>query len=183
LLGALVAQGAPTQGSGAKALVRMAKSSLGAASIPVPKAIIVPVTTYFFAATATNDAGQSEYSNEAVFQNSNHVATVTLRWDAVTNADSYTVWKGRQSRTYTNAYPTLATTVVVALGMPRLTNLVVTVTSTNATNLLYSTSLKGPWSLLGATNYVATNPPTRFWRAMGKTKAKSGKAFISGVWQ
>ena len=38
----------------------------------------------------------------------------------------------------------------------------------NATNLQSAVTLSGPWTLLGATNWSATNPPAlRYFRALG----------------
>lgn len=60
------------------------------------------------------------------------------------------------------------------------TNLVVVITTANATNLQYSARLGLAWTKLGATNYTATNPPPRMWRAMGKTRPS---LFIRSWWQ
>lgn len=69
---------------------------------------------------------------------------------------------------------------------PPLTNWVVTLTSLNCTNIQYRDSLRGAWTLLGATNLCVTNPAWgdyRLWRGMGRKPATSGKVFISRTLQ
>lgn len=67
-------------------------------------------------------------------------------------------------------------------GVP-LTNLVITVTSSGATNLQFSTSVSGYWTNLGATNWAQTNPPTLFWRAVGRSRTSPAVAYIKSKWQ
>lgn len=58
----------------------------------------------------------------------------------------------------------------VHIGSLILTNTVINVITTNATNLQWAARITGPWTAISATNYTATNGPYRpFWRAMGKS--------------
>lgn len=57
---------------------------------------------------------------------------------------------------------------------------VVTVSTSNATNLQYSSLSGKSWSLLGSTNYSDTNPAPRLWRAMGRSRPTLS---ITGKWQ
>ena len=135
-----------------------------------------PIATNYFAATATDTQGlASAYSIEVtnILYDTNS-GLVTLAWDASPSTNviaSYTIYTGASPRTYTttnNAGTNL--TAAVWLIPPPLTNLVITVTATSgATNLVRSQSLSGPWTALGTTNYVTTNPPgIYYFRGIGK---------------
>lgn len=63
---------------------------------------------------------------------------------------------------------------------PIYTNFVVRITTVNATNLQWATALGRAWTLLGATNYTATNPPPSMWRAVGKV---GPSLFIKSRWE
>lgn len=172
-----------TKGAGALQLI--SKASI----IIPPKPLWV---TYYFAATSSNSVGVSEFSNEVVTTADarSNTKTVTLAWDTsyginVATPITYWIHKGRTNRIYTAAYPAGTNlTLSVPLAWPTLTNVVITVTSQNATNLQWCSALGQPWTKLGATNYTSpTNPATRFWRAMGRSAAVPGKAFIKSAWQ
>ena len=62
------------------------------------------------------------------------------------------------------------------------TNILVRITSVNATNLQWSQTLSGPWNLIGATNWTGTNMvgPV-FARALGPDQFHPGQAFISAT--
>lgn len=66
---------------------------------------------------------------------------------------------------------------------PIYTNLVVSITSVNCTNLQWATGIGRRWSLLGATNYTATNPPMRIWMGLGSSKTSSPRLTIKATWQ
>lgn len=128
---------------------------------------------FYFAATAKDDFGrESDFSNEAEYGYSGTVRYVTLAWDRspTTNPVTYTIYKGRSSRSYTNSYPAGTNlTLTVPLFDYELSNLVVTVTTTNATNLAWASGLAGPWAKLNTTNWSITNPTAlRYFRALGK---------------
>lgn len=58
----------------------------------------------------------------------------------------------------------------VHIGSLILTNTVISVVTTNGTNLQWAARITGPWTAIGATSYNATNGPYRpFWRGMGKS--------------
>lgn len=166
-----------TQGSGAAALI-------------APKAIIVPpkTNTYWFAATATSSDGLvSEYSKEVSLATTQKVVTVTLAWDAsvCTNCTvtNYTAYQGAASGSYTN-HVDVGTNLTARFTMPRRLDQVVTITSINSTNLQMSASLRGPWSLLGTTNWAGTNiTGPRFWRGLGRSKSKPGQVFLKVTYQ
>ena len=148
----IVARGGPTQGAGAKALLRGIKQ---AKSPTMPKAIVLPpkpAAIYYFTATAHDANGlESDFSNECRFTNSAKLSTVALAWDRSTgsNVTGYTVHKGRAPGQYTNSYPAGTNlTLRVPLAPPPLTNVLVTVT--------------GP-----GTNWSATNPTgMRLWKGL-----------------
>jgi hypothetical protein len=115
-----------------------AEAAAALATVTTPPAVVIPpdtnFTDYYFAATATDDAGlESDYSNEAVWRHwsSNALGSVTLAWDAspATNRiTNYTVWQGVAHTNYTNsvmAATNLTATVRLAPIAP--TNLLVTV--------------------------------------------------------
>jgi multisubunit Na+/H+ antiporter MnhC subunit len=172
----------PTQGSGAAAL--MAKPVPGPSMLVLPKIVIKP-QSFYFVATAQAGGLESTNSNEVVYVRTNtSVQWVTLAWNrspTLTTITNYMVYKGRVSGVYTNAYPAGTNlTLRVPLFPPVLTNVVINVTTTGATNLAYASSLAGPWVKVGATNWTATNPPSpRYFRSM---KAGS-RVYISSIWQ
>lgn len=175
----------PTQGSGARLLLDppRLKAIKRIPFLPTKAIPVIPVE-YYFAATAQADGLESDYSNEVVYTRTNYTPFVTLAWDrspgtnVVTN---YVVWLGTNSGQYTQSFAAGTNlTLTVRILPPPLTNYVVTVSTTLATNLQYRTGFSGAWTRLNATNWTATNPPApRYWRAMGK----SSKVFISIRWQ
>lgn len=142
---------------------------------PPAKAIVRPAA--YLAATATDTGGyESDFSNEAVLAlGTNRANLVTLAWDKSPGTNkiaNYKVYRGAASRSYTTNFSAGTNlTLTVPIYPPSPTNLVVVVTSVNATNLQWATALGKSWSLLGATNYTATNPPMRVWRGLGRSKA------------
>ena len=173
---------APTQGSAASDLLAPrstlhASSSPSLPSLPIPLAVIppaLPVQTNYFAATAISTDGlESDYSNEATnILMSTNSGAVALAWDAsaATNIATYVLYTGSASRAYT-ATNNVGTNLTAAVWVipPPLTNLVLTVTaSAGASNLVSAPTPRGPWTLLGTINYIATNPPSpRYFRAKG----------------
>ena len=177
----------PTQGSGAKALLARARASASAPPLP-PALIVVPVTNrYYFAATATDNYGQvSDYSNETNLVRTGGWRTVTLAWDRSPGTNvitNYAVLWGGASRSYTNLVNAGTNlSKVVQVLPPMLTNIVVSVTTVNATNLAWAPAIKGLWTMVGATNYSVTNPASsRLFRAVGK-KGSVPKLAIKGTW-
>ena len=166
----------PTQGSGAMALLSKA--------VVAPPAYLWP--PFYFAATATDSAGQTS-SNSVAVSWTNTLAlrakTITLAWDRSPGTNSitnYAVLKGRAPNTYTNVYfAGTNLTLTVPLYPPAPTNLLVVLTSMNATNLQWCSALGKPWTLLGATNYTATNPPMRMWRGVGKSVVNPSKLTLT----
>ena len=155
------------------------------AAPPVPKLVLPPPTTsiWYFAATAVDASGlESDYSTEAEFVTTNDVSSITLAWDASpsTNHLTYRLYTGGTSRTYTNMMNVGTNLVATArLAPPPLTNLLLRVTTINATNLQWSATPRGPWTLLGATNLVATNVPSpRYYRALGRSRSTKAQSFI-----
>jgi hypothetical protein len=148
-----------------------------AAMVPPPVAY-AGTNRYYFAATV---AGESEYSVELPWTNVAKAKTVTLAWNPVTNATGYRIYVGRASRTYTEQYAAGASlSLTVPLAPTALTNFVVDVTTTGATNLARASGLKGPWLKLNKTTWRGTNePPPLYFRAM----KKGSKVFIRGWWQ
>lgn len=128
----------------------------------LPRLIVTPprFTTNYFAVTATNSAGGSDYSNEATFINSNRQPTVALAWDRSPDptVTGYRMYWGRSSRTYTNSMPVGNTNyATVQLFLPPKTNLVISI-STTGTNLQCANKLAGPWYFLNRTTMMVTNP-------------------------
>lgn len=70
----------------------------------------------------------------------------------------------------------------IRLPQAPLTNYVMFVTSSKATNLQWCSRLGQPWTLLGATNYTKTNGPLRYWRGVERGPSASGKVFARIVW-
>lgn len=150
------------QGAGALALISR--------SIVIPPRPILP--PYYFAATASNSFGVSDFSNEVIYTRywKSGISEITLAWNSSTNALTYWIHKGRTNRVYTISYPAGTNLfMTVPLAWPTLSNLVITVTCMNGgTNIAYSTSLAGPWTKLNTTNWSATNPPApRYFRGIG----------------
>lgn len=182
-------QSYPTQGSGAATLIAKPQVVTRGPTLTA-SAISFPSQLFYFAATAEGGGTNSEYSNEVAFVRTNNVRLVTLAWDKSPSTNvvvtNYTIWKGRASGVYTNSYVAGTNlTLTVPLLPPALSNLVVAVTSVNATNLQWRAAVNtGSWTKLGATNYTTTNPPSpRFWRAMSKSKSTPSQVFIKSVWQ
>lgn len=129
--------------------------------------------TFYFAVTADLASKDSDYSNEVSYGRTNaETRTVKLGWD-YTNDAAYTfmVFRGRQAGVYTNSYAvgTNRTAIIPLTNAITATNIVVSVTTTGATNLLSANLLEGPWIRLNRTNYVGTNihSPTYF-RGVGR---------------
>jgi hypothetical protein len=181
----------PTQGAAAADLVRkvarrsaIAPPATGALQSAMPPAVpqlaprlVSPVSTqtWYFAATAVATNGlESDFSSEVIFGTTNRHVAVTLAWDPSPGTNTglrYNIYTGGASRTYTNTTSAGTNlTLTVSLYPPALTNTLLTVTGTlGATNLAWASSLRGPWTLLGTTNYVGTNVPSpRFYRGVGK---------------
>lgn len=160
----------PTQGSGAHDLIRKWKPR--AESIPEPTTVLLPTyRNFYFAAIATNAIGPSDLSNEAVYTRTSNVTFVTLKWDAplADNVDGYFLYWGKESGMYTNKTfvgTNLTATARIIPEMP--SNLVVTVSSTNSIDLEWSTSIRGPWSRMGSSNFTIMNPSgPRYYRPYG----------------
>lgn len=164
------AQAAITQGSGALQLVKSAKTSQSTAAMRPPEAAPLPLRTFFFAATATDNEGlESDFSAEVTLTNATS-GRVEVAWDypytnwTVTN---FTVFRGLASGAYTFAPVHAGTNLSVAFWLVRApkTNRVVHVSTLNATGMWTAATLKGPWIQVAATNATLTNPaPSQFWR-------------------
>lgn len=133
----------------------------------------------YFSATALDSIGQeSDYSSEIYLPITNrHNSLVTLAWDAVPGLTglTYRVYRGNRSRTYaTNFSAGTNLCITIPIFAPPLTNCVITITSMNATDILWASSLAfiGPWQRIGRTNWSATNPAPRVFRAIGKKGSK-----------
>jgi hypothetical protein len=186
----------PTQGAGANLLIAkgwpQTATTAYTTTLGLPKPI--PLTNswpYYFAVKAVQGELESLLSNITVtnWPETGTWRTVTLTWDAsitpsvIANPISYRVYWGEAANTLTNVQDAGANlTANVRILPPPITNLVVTVSSARATNLLYGPTFRGPFTLLGKTNWTGTNPvPTRYWRAVGKSKANPPQVFIKGV--
>lgn len=174
----------PTQGSGAYDLIR--NTEVRSSVIPEPTIVITPTyRNFYFAAIATNSAGQSDFSNEAVYTRTGAVSFVTLKWDASAgdNVDGYILYWGKSSGLYTNKTywgTNLTATVRIIPEMP--SNLVVKVTLSNATDIVWAPSPNGPWSTTGFSKYTSTNPMgARYFRASGSKN--NSKVFIGTTMQ
>lgn len=183
----MVARGAPSQGDGARLLVRQARASQINQSTLLPAAIVVVphVREYHFAATATDAGGlTSDFSTEAVLQVTNRIPTVTCAWDPPTGTNAiarYTLFQGPAAGTYTNSVTTTNTQATIEISPPVPTNLVLTVTSVGLTNILWREGLKENWALLGATNLSVTNhAPTklRLYRGLGKPATAVKRLYV-----
>lgn len=164
-----------SQGDGALALI--ARSPIP----PMPKSIYPP---YYFVATATDENGlESDYSNETTFTNHipGFVKSIVLGWDASPSTNrivDYKVYWGRSSGSYTNVQ-SASTNLWLSVNLlgPYLSNVVVSVTSSNASSLLRSDSLIGPWTNLHRTSWTATNPQAPlYFRGIGE---EENEVFIS----
>lgn len=174
----------PTQGSGAHDLIRKWKPR--AASIPEPTVIILPTSrNFYFAAIATNATGQSDFSNEAVYTRTSSVTFVTMKWDPPlnNNVDGYFLYWGKESGIYTNKTYVGTNLIAEARIIPENpSNLVVSVTVSNATSVAWSSSPNGPWSTTGFSKYTSTNPiGPRYFRASGSKN--NLKVFIGTTMQ
>jgi hypothetical protein len=160
------------------------KAGDGALLLITHPAVIIPpnpiLTRYYFAATASNESLESNFSNEVVFTNQFRSGTksITLAWDRSEGATSYAIYKGHESGAYSISYPAGTNLfLTVALLWPILSNVVITVTTTGATNLFKAVNPSGPWTALNRTNWITNNPTSReFFRSVGKT---SNRVFIS----
>lgn len=142
-----------------------------------------PPTTFrisvYFAATSVDAAGlESEYSNEVCLPITNRVTLATLAWDYPAGASNltYKVYRGPKSRTYTTNFNAGNTNqITIPIFSPPLTNHVVLVTTTNATNILATDLISGPWVLINRTNWSGTNSRSpQFWRAVGRNGSSPG---------
>lgn len=145
--------------------------------ITLPESMIVqPIEpdVKFFSATAYDEYGESDFSNEISFTNSSNTNFITLAWDGniTTNVVGYKIYSGWYSSQYTNVYDagTNLSLVVPIYGWP-LTNWIITVIATNgATNIAQSGTIHGPWTNLNSTIWTATNPVSPlFFRGIGKS--------------
>lgn len=146
--------------------------------LDLPKSIAPTYKPFYIVATAWNNNLESDYSVELVYSPTNYVSNVRVAWDIVTNATSYTVYFGRVSGTYTNSTDAHTNTgVTIQLRPLPKTNVVLTITSINATNLASSSNMKN-WTMLNRTNYTRTNPPTPiYYKALGN----KAKTFVSKI--
>lgn len=124
---------------------------------------------YYFVATAFSaDNLESDYSEELKLSPTNYIETVTLAWDRVTNAVSYTVYYGRASNVYTNSIDAHNTNLItIRLRSAPKTNCIVNVTTARATNLACAIKLNGSWTMLNRTNFTEINTQYRFWKVFG----------------
>lgn len=119
---------AVTKGDGAKALLTGIKQTAAPA---LPKLVVPPATTKFYAVSSDSIAG---YSNEI----STNSAAVWIGWSPGSSATNYTVWRGTNSHTYNRSWPAGTN---LSLRVPPLppSNVVVTIS--------------------GSKSWTATNPP------------------------
>lgn len=169
----------PTQGSGAAALI-----SPTAPSIHEPTAVVPPTLhIFYFGLKATNAIGISDFSNEAAYTRTNSETYVTLTCDppVSNNVDGYLLYWGKASGTYTNQSSWGTNRLFTARIVPPMpSNLLVTVTVSNANDMVWSSSLKGPWSRLGSSNFTILNPiGPRYYRGTNR----NSKVFISSRMQ
>lgn len=174
----------PEQGSGAELLMSKTwRKKSAAPAFPKVTAIVLP-TRQITNTLAWEYADLSTVTNFQVYRGfTPGVYTVSNLTGKVLTAPF--VWTSR----------TTNWVVVTALGTngleseysneirvpPIYTNFVVVITTANATNLQWRVRAdSGSWTKLGATNWSYTNPPTRYWRAMGKTLPS---LFIRSWWQ
>lgn len=181
LIGACICYGKPvknhwaTQGSGGYDLINGRNHKQEGVVTTIRQALPVRPLIFYFAATATDVNGlTSDYSNEDVYVRTGKVQTVTLAWDASQSSSiitNYAVWMGRQSRFYTTNFNASTNLILkVPLFPPALTNIVIIITTSNASDLAYSSTINGLWTMLNATNWIATNPTApRYFRAVGKS--------------
>lgn len=142
--------------------------------IPLPRFEVIPkppADVEFFAATAFNADGESDFSNEISYSNAANQVWLLLAWDpsASTNVSGYRIYAGWATGNYDRRYEagTNLSIGVPFYGYP-LTNRVITVTTTNADFLQYRDGLKEPWYSIPTNYWRATNPPApRFFRAGG----------------
>lgn len=182
----------PTQGAGAADLLKPhgkrqqlspGEPSNGNDSAPV----FYPV--FHFAATATDTNGlESDFSNEAIFEytSENPGRVATLAWDPSPGTNvitNYTIYFGRETRTYTNAVLAGTNLTYTVRFLPALkTNVIVTVRAVTGTGLVWALSYSGHWWPVGSTTWTETNPVgPRYWRAVGKKSP--GTVEIKAEWQ
>lgn len=190
--------GPPTASSGAADLIQKSSKPPIQQSIapPLPSVVVAPPTInvwYFQLFSIPTNCGPT------FIYWTNNSPSATLTWSIPTgscqtntptnNLSGYEIQWGADpasasntiflQTTVSNQFPTNLT---IHLIPPPLTNLLVTVTTTAATNLQWSPDLAGPWTLLGATNWTATNPPApRYFRALGRSSATKARAMISST--
>lgn len=145
------------------------------ARIALPRAEVIPKPepdVEFFAATAYNADGESDFSNEISFTNNSNLSWLDLAWDPVvsTTVPGYRIYAGWYSRQYDRVYEagTNLWLTVPLYGYP-LTNVILTATTTNGgLSLSISSSPYGPWMNLNTNFWKATNPPSPlFFRGLG----------------
>lgn len=175
-----------TQGLGSADLIARQKATHKRVLLPRPLAPLV--RTWYFAATATDSSGlESDFSNEVAYTNWTRTNVVlTLAWDhnpgenVVTN---YTIYKGLASGNYPWRYyaQTNRTLTIPIYGFP-LSNVVITVVASNATQLMFKDGLRGTWFTLLTNYWRATNPPSpRFFRSLGTNSGS--RVFINAIQQ
>ena len=131
---------------------------------------------YYFVATAWNSDLESDYSECLVYTPTNYIINISLAWDSVTNATSYTVYYGRYTNVYNKSIDAHSNTcVTIQLQQPSKTNVTLTITTSNATNIAYSTNMKN-WTMLNVTNKTYTNPPSPMFV---KPKGNSSSIFVN----
>lgn len=169
---------------GEEQAVPFVRTGLIAEQPSVPYVVIPPNgPKWYFSATAVNEEGlESDYSEEVSYRlTTGPQAGVTLSWDRGEPSsanETYKVYRGKQSRAYTDTFKAGTNLTLTISPSPSKTNRIVTVTTQNATNLAYASKLGVRWTFIGATNWTATNPASmRFWRAVG-TKNSSSKVEI-----
>ncbi len=185
----------PTQGAAAAdQLAKPAASVLSAP--PLPSAVIPPDTNaavYYCSVTPLpTNCGSATLS----YTNTAATNSITLAWNTppagcdATNPPNpsltgYLIQWGTQSGILTNGIFTntaAATNITIQIIPPPLTNCLIIVTTTSATNLQLSPTIKGPWTLLNATNWSATNPPSpRYFRALGRSKSLPAQSTIKAT--
>jgi hypothetical protein len=176
---------APTQGSGARLLIRWSRASRQLPPLPPVAASrkSAAIRTYYFAATAVSTNGlESDYSDEV----QTTVARPTLAWEDTHQSPrtTYTIYRGTNTARYTASW-SAGTNLSLTIPPPILkTNRVITITTVNATNLAYRPLCPlrpyVPWTLLN-TNYLRlVNPTTNYqYRPLGRSRATPARATIT----
>ncbi|MEN6533060.1 MAG: hypothetical protein ABFD89_05315 [Bryobacteraceae bacterium] len=145
----------------------------------IPQSIIQPPRTYHFAATAVSTNGlESDYSAEVTTTN----PRPTLAWDRDTHyapRTTFHIYRGTNTGLYTTSWPAGTAYVFSVPSVPLPTNRVLTITTTNATNIAYR-PWTGTWMLSGKTNLTFTNPSVSLeYRPLGPTRASPARASIT----